>query len=97
MSPVARWHRQWSFLSCGDCVPLPHPGGPAAWARCCVPDYQAAVQKKGQTYEDDVLLWLGLALHSRGYVGTCLEGQLQASVAIPAVDLAPAFSAGPRP
>ena len=28
MSPVARWHRQCSFFSTGDCVPLPQPGGP---------------------------------------------------------------------
>lgn len=29
MSPVARWHRQFSYLMRGDCVPLPQPGGPA--------------------------------------------------------------------
>eukprot|EP00955_Chlamydomonas_euryale_P085584 364114-Chlamydomonas_euryale.AAC.2 len=29
MSPVARWQRQCSNLMRGDCVPLPHPGGPA--------------------------------------------------------------------
>jgi len=28
MSPVARWHRQYSSLMKGDCVPFPHPGGP---------------------------------------------------------------------
>ncbi len=28
MSPVARWHRQFSFLINGLCVPLPLPGGP---------------------------------------------------------------------
>ena len=29
ISPVAKWHRQYSSLMIGDCVPLPHPGGPA--------------------------------------------------------------------
>lgn len=29
MSPVARWHRQLSFLIAGLWVPLPEPGGPA--------------------------------------------------------------------
>ena len=34
MSPVARWHRQFSFLIIGLWVPLPEPGGPAAgWER----------------------------------------------------------------
>ncbi len=33
MSPVARWHRQCSFFSTGDCVPLPQPGGPAYRSR----------------------------------------------------------------
>jgi len=31
MSPVARWHRQCSSLMMGDCVPFPHPGGPAVY------------------------------------------------------------------
>ena len=28
MSPVARWHKQYSSLISGDWVPLPDPGGP---------------------------------------------------------------------
>ena len=28
ISPVARWHRQYSSLIIGDWVPLPDPGGP---------------------------------------------------------------------
>lgn len=35
MSPVARWHRQFSFLIMGDWVPLPQPGGPAGDAGQC--------------------------------------------------------------
>lgn len=33
ISPVARWHRQCSFLMTGDWVPLPQPGGPALTAQ----------------------------------------------------------------
>ena len=29
MSPVAKWHKQYSSLMKGDWVPFPHPGGPA--------------------------------------------------------------------
>lgn len=29
MSPVAKWHKQYSSLINGDWVPLPDPGGPA--------------------------------------------------------------------
>ena len=28
MSPVAKWHKQYSFLIIGDWVPFPDPGGP---------------------------------------------------------------------
>jgi hypothetical protein len=28
ISPVAKWHKQYSSLIRGDCVPLPDPGGP---------------------------------------------------------------------
>ena len=33
MSPVARWHTQYSSTSFGDCVPLPQPGGPTRIVR----------------------------------------------------------------
>ena len=29
ISPVAKWHKQYSSLIMGDCVPFPDPGGPA--------------------------------------------------------------------
>jgi hypothetical protein len=29
ISPVAKWHKQYSSLIMGDCVPFPEPGGPA--------------------------------------------------------------------
>jgi len=29
MSPVAKWHKQYSSFMIGDWVPLPDPGGPA--------------------------------------------------------------------
>lgn len=29
ISPVAKWHKQYSSLMIGDCVPFPDPGGPA--------------------------------------------------------------------
>lgn len=29
ISPVAKWHKQYSSLMMGDCVPFPDPGGPA--------------------------------------------------------------------
>ena len=28
MSPVAKWHKQYSFFSLGAWLPLPAPGGP---------------------------------------------------------------------
>eukprot|EP00953_Heterococcus_sp_UTEX-ZZ885_P031638 16586-Heterococcus_DN1.PRE.3 len=28
ISPVAKWHRQYSSFTSGACVPLPAPGGP---------------------------------------------------------------------
>uniref|UniRef100_A0A7C8ZUL2 Uncharacterized protein n=1 Tax=Opuntia streptacantha TaxID=393608 RepID=A0A7C8ZUL2_OPUST len=33
ISPVARWHKQYSSLMMGDCVPLPDPGGPTRMRR----------------------------------------------------------------
>jgi len=29
ISPVAKWHKQYSSFMIGDWVPLPDPGGPA--------------------------------------------------------------------
>lgn len=31
ISPVAKWHKQYSSLIIGDWVPFPDPGGPASY------------------------------------------------------------------
>lgn len=50
MSPVARWHRQCSSLRMGDCVPFPHPGGPAKthqYAMTNLQDKQGGEKRNG--------------------------------------------------
>ncbi len=43
ISPVARWHRQNSFLMAGDWVPFPHPGGPGTQSMSSICAQQSAL------------------------------------------------------
>lgn len=88
ISPVAKWHKQCSSFSFGDCVPLPQPGGPAKQGIRLLSitiTLLVSADKSGMqdqyhpqlTYEHDMLFWLCCTFNTSLYLpDQCISGHI---------------------